>query len=96
MTKRRQLLGLLPAAVVLALVAASCTGGAKHGTGGPSGGVIHKGGVYRTAVDDFGFTAAFDPTAEYAAVAANLYGALVRNLVSYRHTAGVALRVNLS
>jgi peptide/nickel transport system substrate-binding protein len=90
MTKRRQLLGLLPAAVVLALVAASCTGGAKHGTGGPSGGVIHKGGVYRTAVDDFGFTAAFDPTAEYAAVAANLYGALVRNLVSYRHTAGAA------
>jgi peptide/nickel transport system substrate-binding protein len=90
MAKRRQLIGLIASAVVVALVAASCGDGAKHGAGGPSGGAAHKGGVYRTALDDFGFSAAFDPTGEAVVMAYLFYGALLRNLVSYKHTAGPA------
>jgi peptide/nickel transport system substrate-binding protein len=90
MATRRQLLGLITLAVIVALVAASCGNGTKQDAGGPSGGGVRNGGVYRTALDDFGFTAAFDPTAETILVASNLYGALLRNLVSYKHTAGAA------
>src|SRR5919201_2902407 len=90
MAKRRPLLALTASAVVVALVAASCGGGAKRGAGGPSGGAAHKGGVYRTALEDFAFTAAFDPTGETIVRAYIFYGALLRNLVSYKHTAGLA------
>jgi peptide/nickel transport system substrate-binding protein len=81
-------------AVLVALVGAAC-GGSKGpvdnptGTGGPSthGG---KGGVYRTAIEDFGFTGAFDPTGEYLGTAQGLLGQLLmRNLVTYKHVRGV-------
>jgi len=90
MGNRRHRFGMLGVAIVVTVMAVSCGDDERRGTVGPRGGAAHKGGVYRTAVDDFGFTGAFDPTAEYVAVAANLYSALQRTLVSYQHTAGPA------
>jgi peptide/nickel transport system substrate-binding protein len=51
---------------------------------------VHAGGVYRTAIEDFGFTARFDPTGEYLGSAWGLYTMLLRTLVSYRHVSGPA------
>src|SRR5207248_5118948 len=92
-----------PRAVVLllgmALVAAACGGKSAppgsqgSGTPGPTsaGGSVQKGGVYRTAIEDFGFTGAFDPTGEYLGNAWGLYSEmLLRNLVTFKHVEGVA------
>ena len=47
---------------------------------------MKKGGAYRTAIEDFGFTGAFDPTGEYLGSAFGLYSQLLpRNLVTYKH-----------
>jgi peptide/nickel transport system substrate-binding protein len=76
---------------MLALAAAACggNGGNSASSNAPSG--SSTGGVYRTAIEDFGFTDAFDPTGEYLGTAWGLYSdLLLRNLVSYTHTAGVA------
>ena len=52
---------------------------------------MKKGGVYRTAIEDFGFTGAFDPTGEYLGTAFGLYSQLLlRNLVTYKHVEGSA------
>jgi peptide/nickel transport system substrate-binding protein len=93
MGKRRRTIGTVGLALVVVLVAAACGGGNNNtntGTGGSSGGTAQKGGVYRTALSNFDFTQAFDPTAEYLGLAFDFYGALLRNLVSYKHTAGPA------
>ncbi len=75
----------------VALVAAGCGGdddGGSGGTGGSSGDV-QKGGTYRMATTDFGFTNAFDPTGEYLATAHGYYSNLLsRTLVGYKHAAG--------
>jgi peptide/nickel transport system substrate-binding protein len=74
---------------VLAIVATACGGGgeAKKSPAGPS----TKGGTYRTAIEDFGFTNAFDPTGEYLGTAWGLYSDLIsRTLVTYKHIDGVA------
>src|SRR6266568_4126453 len=84
MGKRRRLFGMVGLALAIALIAAACGGG---GGGGQTGGV-HKGGVLRTALDDFGSTDAFDPTGEYLASAFTMYRALGRTLVNYKHIAG--------
>ncbi|HEX9234866.1 MAG TPA: ABC transporter substrate-binding protein [Actinomycetota bacterium] len=52
---------------------------------------IHRGGIYRSAIEDFGFTGAFDPTGEYLGTAFGFYSELLlRNLVTYRHIEGSA------
>ena len=81
------------------VIGAACKSGSTGGTGGNSGGQtssppatdkIVKGGVYRTAIEDFGFTGAFDPTGEYLGTAQGLLGQLLmRNLVTYKHIRGV-------
>jgi peptide/nickel transport system substrate-binding protein len=80
--------------VGLALVAAACGGGTTTKTGQPSTGStdkVQRGGVYRTAIEDFGFTGAFDPTGEYLGNAWGLYSEmLLRNLVTFKHVRGVA------
>ena len=70
MERSKKALGIVALAAVLTLVAAAC--GGNNNTGGTSGtpstgtssggGSIQNGGVYRTAIEDFGFTGAFDPT----------------------------------
>jgi ABC-type transport system substrate-binding protein len=80
---------VLAAVAVLAIVAAACGGGGDEGaspTTEPGG----KGGTYRTAIEDFGFTNGFDPTGEYLGTAWGLYSDLIsRTLVTYKHIAGV-------
>jgi peptide/nickel transport system substrate-binding protein len=89
MGKRRQKLGMVGLALVVALVAAACGGGDDdNAPAAPSGGTAERGGVYRTALSNFDFTQGFDPTAEYLGLAFDFYQALVRNLVSYKHVAG--------
>src|SRR6266508_4329122 len=78
MGKRRRWIGMVGLALAIALIAAACGGG----------GGVQKGGVFRTAQDDFGFTNAFDPTGEYLASAFSMYDALLRTLVATNHTAG--------
>jgi len=91
---RRVFAGPLAFLAVLALIGAACGGGTTAGSpspGGSSGGSVQKGGVYRTAIEDFGFTGAFDPTGEYLGNAWGLYSELLlRNLVTFKHVKGVA------
>jgi peptide/nickel transport system substrate-binding protein len=88
MGKRR--LRLVGLALALALVAAACGGGDDEG-GGTTGQATQepqRGGVYRTATTDFGYTNGFDPTGEYLGAAFATYNALLRTLVAYRFVAG--------
>jgi peptide/nickel transport system substrate-binding protein len=87
MGKRRRWIGMVGLALAVTLVAAACGGGGGGG-GGTTAGGVQKGGVFRTAQDDFGFTGALDPTGEYLGSAFDIYNALLRNLVSYKHIAG--------
>jgi len=62
------------------------------GASGPTttGGDQFTGGTYRTAIEDFGFTGAFDPTGEYLGSAWGLYSQLLlRTLMTYKHISGV-------
>jgi peptide/nickel transport system substrate-binding protein len=88
MGKRRRWIGMVGLALAIALIAAACGGGGGGGGGGTQTGSVQKGGVLRTAQDDFGFTNAFDPTGEYLASAITMYQALGRTLVNYKHVAG--------
>jgi len=86
---KRGFLSVLALGSILAIVAAACSSNKTSGGGGGTG-VVKKGGVYRTAIEDFGFTGAFDPVGEYLGSAWGLYSdLLVRNLVTYKHIAGV-------
>jgi len=87
---RRRSLGAIAVVSVFAIVATAC--GGNSGTSGTSGSTTPtKGGVYRTALEDFGFTSAFDPTGEYLGTAFGLYSQLLlRTLVSYDHVEGAA------
>jgi peptide/nickel transport system substrate-binding protein len=74
---------------VLALVLVACGGGGSSAGPSASGGGT-KGGTYRTAIEDFGFTDAFDPTGEYLGTAWGLFSdLLLRNLVTYKHIADI-------
>ena len=90
--KRRKTYGYLAMLLVLALVGSACGGGDDGPEDDPTDGAtdqVTKGGVYRTAVEDFGFTGAFDPTGEYLTLGFALFGQmLTRNLVTYKHVAG--------
>jgi peptide/nickel transport system substrate-binding protein len=78
----------------MVLLLAACGGGGGEeptstGSAGASEGPT-KGGTYRTATTDFGFTGAFDPTGEYLGSAFGLYSdMLLRTLVTYNHIAGL-------
>src|SRR4051794_20557284 len=99
---KRKLIGALAMTCVLGLVAAACGGGggggatpsATTGGGGTSASpssAVTQGGTYRTAIEDFGFTGAFDPTGEYLGSAWGLYSdLLLRTLMTYKHIAGTA------
>jgi len=88
MGKRQRTLRMVGLALAVVMVAAACGGGEEEAPSTPSGSTAEKGGVYRTAITSFGFTQGFDPTAEYLGLAFDFYGALLRNLVSYKHVAG--------
>jgi peptide/nickel transport system substrate-binding protein len=89
MGKRRQRLRLVGLALAVALVAAACGGGDDDGGGGGQATQEpQRGGVFRTATTDFGYTNGFDPTGEYLGAAFASYNALLRTLVSYRFVAG--------
>jgi peptide/nickel transport system substrate-binding protein len=92
---RKKPLSLLALVSILAIVGAACSSNNPPATNTPSGtgsapAGQHKGGVFRTAVEDFGFTGAFDPTGEYLTTGFALFGQLLlRNLVTYNHVAGL-------
>jgi len=94
---RQKPISLLALVTVLAIVGAACSSNKAPGTPTPGGSTgtpsagFHKGGVFRTAVEDFGFTGAFDPTGEYLTTGFALFGQLLlRNLVTYNHVGGLA------
>ncbi len=92
MSKKRYL-GLGALVLVFALIAAACGGGGGGGGTSAQGnaGNVKKGGTFRVATEDFGFTGAFDPTDEYLGEAWGMYtNMLVRTLLTYKHTAGPA------
>src|SRR5262245_25071285 len=87
--RSRRRLGWTGFALALALVAAACGGGG--GGGGGNGGKAapaQRGGVFRTALDDFGLTGGFDPTGEYVSIAFNSFHALLRTLMATNFTGG--------
>jgi peptide/nickel transport system substrate-binding protein len=84
-TKRYALIGLVAA---LGLVATACASTSSPGTH-PSSTPV-RGGVYRTAMNSFGFTDGFDPTGEYLSTSWEFYQAMLRTLVTYRHVAGTS------
>src|SRR5438045_9399102 len=91
MHRRKKTLGLIALLGVFSIIAAACGGGKTNTGATPSTAVGGKaGGVYRTAIEDFGFTGAFDPTGEYLGTAWGLYSdMLLRTLMTYKHIAGV-------
>lgn len=91
MKGRRRVLGVVSVVSVLAIVGAACSNNNSTGGSSPNSSAPKKGGVYRTAIEDFGFTGAFDPTGEYLGTAFGLYSQLLlRNLVGYNHVVGAA------
>jgi peptide/nickel transport system substrate-binding protein len=87
--RSRRRLGWTGFALAMALVAAACGGGGGGG-GGNRGNAApaQRGGVFRTALDDFGLTGGFDPTGEYVSIAFNSFHALLRTLVGTKFTGG--------
>lgn len=75
------------AVVAMTLLSVSCTGDRPPS---PPSERPERGGVYRTAVPDFGFTDGLDPTGEYSSVGWELYTGLLRALLTYRHVGGPA------
>ena len=68
----------------------SCRGGADGGEAGTARSrPAEAGGTYRVDVEtSFDFTADFDPTPEYTAVAWSFYNLFLRKLMSYKRTVG--------
>src|SRR5437588_458477 len=83
---------VLALAGVLAIAAAACSSGkGPSPSNSSSGAAVKAGGTYRTAVEDFGFTNAFDPTGEYLGSAFGMYDSmLLRALLGYKYTLGLA------
>jgi peptide/nickel transport system substrate-binding protein len=84
----RRRLGLVGFLLAVALVAAACSNGGGGGGGGSTATQAQRGGVFRTALDDFGLTDGFDPTGEYVSIAFNSFNALLRTLVATKHIGG--------
>ena len=92
MHRRKKTLGLIALLGVFSIIAAACGGGKTNTGATPSTAVGGKaGGVYRSAIEDFGFTGAFDPTGEYLGTAFGFFSQMmIRNLVTYDHILGTA------
>jgi peptide/nickel transport system substrate-binding protein len=73
-------------------MAVACGGGDDDENGGEElGGDVQKGGVYRVGTDAYEWNASLDPTGEYLGSAWAIYtNLMLRNLVTYNHTAGEA------
>lgn len=92
MKPRRKAPWLMVGAVAMAgsVVLAGC-GGDDSASSTNDSGTATKGGTYRLAMTDLGYTSGFDPTAEYTAVGWNtMKNLLLRGLVGNRGTSGVA------
>lgn len=88
--RRKRTLRVVALPAVMSLALAACTQGATPGES-PEPAHVTRGGVYRTAIERFGFTNSFDPTGEYFQPAWGIYsGLLLRTLVTYKHIAGTA------
>ncbi len=88
MRSRWKVLGLGVLIAGAALIVAGC---GSSSSGGGSAGPAKRGGTYRVETTDFGFSDNFDPTGEYTTQAWGIYrGLLIRTLVGYNMTAGVA------
>ncbi len=73
-----------------AVTSGAATGSPPAPTSAPATTQADKGGTYRTAIESFGFTGAFDPTGEYLGAAWGLYSdLLLRTLMTYKHIEGV-------
>lgn len=69
----------------VALIAAGCSSASGSSSAGT------RGGTYRVATTDFGFSDNFDPTGEYTTNSWGIYrGLLIRTLVGYNMVAGTA------
>jgi peptide/nickel transport system substrate-binding protein len=90
MRRSKRTLGAIALLSVFSIIAAACGGDdGDGGGGGGGGGQVQKGGVYRSEIEDFGFTGAFDPTGEYLGTAFGLFSQMMlRNLVTYKHVLG--------
>jgi len=89
MGNNRRKLSMVGLALVVTLLAAACSSNKNSGTTNQGGaGTAQKGGVYRTALSDFGFTGGFDPTGEYLGLAWDMFSTMARTLVSYKFVAG--------
>jgi len=75
--------------LAMALVAAACGGGGGGGGGnGSSTTPAQRGGVFRTALDDFGLSDGYDPTGEYNSIGFNSFHAILRTLIATKFTGG--------
>lgn len=99
MTRRRKALALASALALVAggALVAGCGGDDEGGTDTGGGGTattegtVTKGGTYRMAMVDLGYSNGFDPSAEYTSVSWNIQSnLLVRPLVGYNHRSGAA------
>src|SRR5918993_156064 len=87
MGRRRQTIQVTTLAMVVAVLATACGGGREDdATGGTA--TVERGGVFRTAITDFGFTNGFDPTGEYGVRGWTFHSTMLRTLVSYPRVAG--------
>lgn len=89
--RRKRFLATVSLLLGMMVIAAAC-GQEEETPGGqgPTGEQAQEGGVYRVLTDDFGFTAAFDPTGEYLGSAWGMYSnLLLRTLLTYKHVKGV-------
>lgn len=89
--RSKHILRAVALSAVMSVTLAACGGGAEPTGESPEPGDATRGGVYRTAIEGFGFTDGFDPTGEYLPSAWGLYsGLLLRTLVTYKHVGGTA------
>src|SRR3954469_5370914 len=74
------------------MVGAACGGGGSSNNNNNSqGGTAKKGGIFRMASEDFGWTDAFDPTGEYLTTGFLLWSQMLgRKLLTYNHVEGAA------
>jgi peptide/nickel transport system substrate-binding protein len=86
--RSRRRLGLMGFALAMALVAAACGGGGGGGGNTSSTGAAQRGGVFRTALDDFGLSDGYDPTGEYNSIGFNSFHAILRTLMATKFTGG--------
>jgi peptide/nickel transport system substrate-binding protein len=81
-------LGLVGIALTMTLAAAACGGGGGGGGNATGAASAQRGGVFRTALDDFGLSDGYDPTGEYNSIGFNSFHAILRTLMATNFTGG--------